>query len=150
MKNPQARNAVAGFTLRLGQWQKWTVYGAFAALLVSGLAWLAGHYGLRVDVEIPHPLEALAMKFHGGLAMAGLVVFGSVLPVHVRLALRIRRNLGTGLAMLAVLLVLAASGYVLYYFATEDNRELLSLLHWIVGVATLPLLVWHVAFGRRG
>jgi cytochrome b561 len=51
--------------------------------------------------------------------------------------------------MLALTVWLAATGYALYYFSTDDNAAWLPLLHWIAGLA-LPLgLVLHIRLGRR-
>ena len=73
----------------------------------------------------------------------------SLAPNHIRLAWNRRRNHRSGLPMLALIVWLAATGYALYYFSTDDNATCLPLLHWIAGLA-LPLgLLLHIRLGRR-
>ena len=55
---------MVGSVHRLVRWQRRLLYGAGAALLASGVGWLAVHYGRSVDA-LPSPLEAWAMRIHG-------------------------------------------------------------------------------------
>jgi hypothetical protein len=71
-----------------------------------------------------------------------------VLPVHARRAWHLKKNRVSGLAMKLLLAWLAATGYALYYFATDANEAWLPLLHWVVGLAFPLLLVWHIRRGR--
>jgi cation transport ATPase len=135
---------------RLEAWQRWLVYGSSALLLASGVLWLVFHYGLRVATDFglqPHPLEYAWLRLHGAAAMLGLVAIGSLLPAHVARAWEARKNRAAGGIMLAVFAALAATGYLLYYFATEASRGWLSLLHWGLGLAAVPALFWHVRAG---
>lgn len=125
------------------------IYVAFALLALSGLAWLGGRYGLRPDPELPHPLEAWALKLHGAATMLGLLALGSVLPQHVRFAWRTRRNRTSGATVLSVAAILIVTGYGLYYAADEDLRPWLSLGHWGIGLVLPAGVVWHVVAGRR-
>lgn len=125
------------------------IYLAFALLALSGLAWLGGHYGLRSDPELPHPLEAWALKLHGAATMLGLLAVGSLLPQHVRFAWRARRNRASGAIILSLAGVLMVTGYGLYYAADEDLRTWISLAHWGLGLVLPAGVVWHVAAGRR-
>ena len=131
--------------------RKW-VYWSCALLLASGALWLLFHYFLRVHGqfgEAPHPLESWWLRLHGAAAMLVLVVLGSLLPVHVRRGWHQRRNLLAGTILGAVGLLLIASGYALYYFGGEELRPWISAFHWILGLGTLPLLIWHIVRGRR-
>lgn len=125
------------------------IYLAFAFLVLSGLAWLGGRYGLRIDPEFPHPLETWALRLHGAATMLGLLAVGSVLPQHVRYAWRARRNRVSGMVVLSLLGGLTITSYGLYYAADETLRPWVSLGHWTVGL-TLPAgIIWHVVAGRR-
>ena len=77
-----------------------------------------------------------------------LVVIGSVLPIHARRAWHLKKNRSSGLAMKSILLWMAATGYALYYFASDDNEAWLPLLHWIVGLSLPLMLVLHIRLGR--
>jgi hypothetical protein len=99
--------------------------------------------------ESAHPLESWWLRLHGLAAFASLVAIGSVFPVHARRGWQLRRNRRTGVAMKLWLLLLAATGYALYYFASEANEARLPLTHWIAGLA-LPLAgLVHIRHGRR-
>ena len=138
--------------IRFGPRHKRTLYAVFLALWGSGALWLLFHYFLRVPGEFgdsAHPLESWWLRLHGLAAFASLVAIGSVLPVHARRGWQLRRNHRTGVAMKLWLLLLAATGYALYYFASEANDAWLPLTHWIAGLA-LPLAgLIHIRRGRR-
>lgn len=124
------------------------IYCVLALLVLSGLVWLGARYGLRSDPELPHPLEAWALKLHGAATMLGLLAVGSVLPQHVRFAWRIRRNRVSGAAILSLAVGLIVTGYGLYYAADETLRPWISLGHWATGLILPAGMIWHVAAGR--
>jgi hypothetical protein len=138
--------------IRLGPRHKKLLYAGFALLWASGALWLAFHYFLRAEGDFgpeAHPLEAWWLRLHGLMAMAALVLGGTLVPNHMRLAWNRRKNMSSGVPMLALTLWLAASGYALYYFSTDDNAAWLPLLHWIAGLALPVILVMHIRIGRR-
>lgn len=137
--------------IRLGRWHQGAVYGATAVLVVSGIIWLLLHYFVVVPGEYGpqiHPLEPWMLRLHGAAAMAGLIIYGSLLPVHIRRAWSIRRNIALGIGLVGIMLLLTVSGYLLYYAGGEDIRPVISAAHWIVGLAVPALLAWHVVSGR--
>ena len=89
------------------------------------------------------------MKLHGAAAMAALFFTGRLLNAHIRRAIRSGRNLGTGWSVIASVLVLVISGFGLYYIASDSDRALWSLAHWLPGLLFAPLLIAHVMWGRR-
>lgn len=138
--------------MRLPAWQRRSFHGVCGVLFVSGVAWLAAHFFLRPVNEFGvavNPLEPWSMKLHGAAAMAVLWLVGSMLYLHIRRGLALRRNLLAGWSMIGLLGLLTLTGYALYYIAGEDSRPVWSVLHWIAGLL-LPALVWlHVRSGRR-
>jgi hypothetical protein len=137
--------------LRLERWHRRSIYACFAALTISGALWLVARYFMRPINQFGesiHPLEPLAMKFHGGAAMVMLFFLGSLMNAHIRRAIKARHNLGTGWSMIVTMLVLIASGFGLYYIAGEGDRSIWSLLHWLIGLGSTALFVVHVALGR--
>lgn len=143
---------MSALTIRLGSRHRRVAYATFALLWASGASWLLFHYFFRVEGDFgpeAHPLEAWWLRLHGLMAMFALVAVGSLATNHIRLAWKRRKNLGTGLAMLAATGWLGASGYALYYFASEANEAWLPLTHWVAGLA-LPLAAFlHIRRGRR-
>ena len=138
-------------SIRLGPWQQAAVYGATALLVISGAVWLVFHcFVVRAGQFGPmiHPMEPWMLSVHGAAAMAALVAYGSLLPVHVRRSWRVGRNLRLGIGLGTVMSLLTVSGYLLYYAADERSRPIISAGHWSIGLAVPALLWWHVASGR--
>jgi hypothetical protein len=137
---------------RLERWHRRSIYAAGAALLLSGAGWLVLRYFMRPASEFGetiHPLEPWAMKLHGAAAMAVLFFTGSLMHVHIRRALKARRNLATGWGMIGTLAFLTLTGYGLYYVAGEASRPVWSVLHWAAGLAVAALFVLHIVIGRK-
>ena len=138
-------------SIRLGPWHQGAVYAATAALAVSGIIWLVLHFFLAVPGEYGpqiHPLEPWMLRVHGAAAMAGLIIYGSLLPVHIRRAWSIRRNIALGIALVTIMLLLTVTGYLLYYAGGEDARPVISAVHWVLGLVVPALLAWHILSGR--
>ncbi len=144
-------NRLSHLQIRFSPDHKRALYGVFLMLWASGVLWIGFHYFLRVQSEFgvqAHPLENWWLRLHGLMAFAALIVLGSVLPVHARRAWQLKKNRRSGLSMKIVFFWLAATGYALYYFASEANENWLPLLHWIVGLALPLLLIFHIRRGR--
>lgn len=135
------------------RWQRRSLSATGLLLLASGSLWLALHYTLGAGAgELPHPLEAWALRLHGLAAQAGLFMLGIVAAAHIphgwRLARRPRwaHQRRSGLALGALCALMAATGYLLYYCAPETLRPTLGWGHALTGAAGAAVLVWH----RRG
>jgi hypothetical protein len=50
--------------------------------------------------------------------------------------------------VIGAMLLLTVTGYLLYYAGGEETRPVISLVHWVVGLAVPALLTWHVLSGR--
>lgn len=138
--------------IRLGPRHKKLLHAGFALLWLSGALWLAFHYFFRIQGDFgpePHPLQVWWLRLHGLMAMAALALAGSLAPNHIRLAVNRRKNQRSGMPMLGLTVWLAATGYALYYFPTDDNANWLPHLHWIAGLALPLMLVLHIRMGRR-
>jgi len=131
----------------LGLVHRRVIYAMVVALFFTGVAWAVLHYlneVLGVDAREALAVNATLMKIHGGAAMIALVLVGTLLPRHVRIGWKLGRNSRSGVLVLALCSVLAASGYLLYYAGAEVVRYATSWIHLGVGVALpLPLAV-HV------
>lgn len=139
-------------SVRLERWQRRAIYFVTALLVASGALWLVPHYFLRSDGAFGatiNPLEPAAMKLHGAVAMLALALYGSLINAHIRKAWRLRRNRVSGSVVLAIVLLLTASAWVLYYAGDETVRTVGSALHWSVGLVLVAALPIHLWFGRR-
>lgn len=137
---------------RLGTVQRRSLYVTAIALGASGVAWLLLHYFAATrleDLRLPHPAEAWTLRLHGAAAMAALIVYGSLLPVHVRAGLSQSRQRRSGWFLLAGTGVLVLSAYALYYAGSDAMRETASWLHWTVGLTLVVAFVLHRPWRRR-
>ena len=138
---------------RLVRWQRIALYASGTLLLVTGTVWLAVHYSVGAGAgELPHPLEAWSLRLHGLAAFAGLFMLGALAAAHIpqgwRLSQRRRwagqRSSGVMLCVIGGLLAL--SGYLLFYFASEPVRPALGWAHAAIGLTMAALIASH----RRG
>ena len=126
-----------------------------AALLLAyatGLAWMILHYGFNRDGELEDSwriAETWMLHTHGAAAMAALVAFGSLLPLHIPSAWKLRRNLASGLSMLGAMALLVATGWLLYYASGESLRAASSYIHMGIGTLAPLALLWHLAYRAR-
>lgn len=137
--------------MRLGSVHQAWLYVTGAVLVASGALWLLFHYFVRIPGEFgdrPHAIEPLLLVIHGLSAAMFLIGFGSVLPGHVRRAWTGRRNRISGATFFAVLALLIATGYVLYYTGDESARAVISAVHWAIGLGAPALMGWHIWRGR--
>ncbi len=136
---------------RLIRWQRLALYLTGALLLATGSAWLLLHYGTGAG-ELPNPLEAWSLRLHGLAAFAGLFVLGVLAAAHIPQGWRLshrRRWAGqrsSGVLLCVIGALLALTGYLLYYFASEALRPALGWAHTFVGVVMGVLIARH----RRG
>jgi hypothetical protein len=140
--------------VRLGVAARRALYATIAALVLSGAWWLWAHFAdvlfaSRSDELQRLAQEALALKVHGAAAFAILLALGAMGAYHVRRGWGLRRNRGSGSMVVGVCAVMVVTGYALYYLVTDTSRTPVSLLHWGLGLAFVPLLIAHIALGRR-
>lgn len=138
---------------RLPRWQEQSVYWTLGTLIVTGLAWLALDWGVRIEGEFGlehHPAERWSLVVHGIAAYAFLIAAGALLPVHVKLGWAQRRNLASGLWLAGACIIAALTALGLYYLGGETARPLASIAHWAVGLIVIPALLVHAIRGRRG
>lgn len=127
--------------------------GQVTLLSVSGLAlWLSGVLWLLLhnfgQVQGPfgpqaHPLEPWMLRLHGAAMLAFLLGTGGLLITHVWSGWRHRQQRWVGASLLCMVTVLTITGYLLYYLPGDDARNVVSEIHWIAGVPSLGLFLWH-------
>jgi hypothetical protein len=105
---------------------------------VSGLGWVAVHFLLNTQDPLSLPnssAEPLWLKLHGAFAFLALWTGGLLWGAHVVKAWNTRRLRLSGSVLFGALLILIATGYLLYYVAGDDARNMISWSHWVLGVA---------------
>lgn len=125
-------------------------YAMLALLFASGALWLAASAAQEAPGAGPWAnVAATLLMLHGAAAMAMLMLFGALFPLHVLASWRYRANRTSGTAMLAADLVLIVTAFGLYYFGAETLRAWTSDIHIAVGLALPALLLAHVVHGKR-
>lgn len=137
---------------RLSSWQLWLILLSGAALWLSGAVWLALHYFGQVEGEFgvePNPLEPWFLRLHGLAEIPALLAIGGLFIAHIPKGWTHRHQRLAGVSLCAALSILIASGYLLYYASGEQLRASTSVLHWVCGLMSLPVFLWHYLNGRR-
>jgi len=131
--------------VRLNRGRRWLVYGIGLGLWLTGAIWLVFHYFLKVETDFgraENPLTHWWLAAHGLFAFASLWLFGLLWGQHIVGAWKSGRHRISGGVLFAILAILIASGYLLYYAGGDGTRDAISLLHWIIGLAIpLPFIV---------
>ena len=128
------------------------IYVAFGTLWMSGCYWLVLHYYFAQTTDfgaLPNPWEATILRLHGWFAVAGVFLLGWVTARHVsdRWPQMVKRL--SGLSMAVVALVLAISGYGLYY-TTDHLHDLAAFMHEALGASAIMFALMHWRRYRRG
>jgi hypothetical protein len=137
--------------LRLSSRRRHALYVAFGAALVTGILWLVFHYFMMRQGEFgsePHPLEAWWLRLHGVCAFIMVWLGGMLWAVHIRPALSRPGKRISGLMLLGMLTILAATGYLLYYAADDGLRDVVRWAHWLTGILLAAVLPIHIIRAR--
>ena len=111
----------------LTRFHKRMIYLTISLLWFSGALWFYWQ-------------EPMIMRVHGAVAMAFLVLIGTLLPLHMRPGWRQGDHRVSGGSVFGTCLLLILTGWGLYYVGDETLRHSLSLVHTYVGLA-LPLII---------
>jgi hypothetical protein len=130
---------------RLGRWHVTAVVAALVATALTGILWFIRHDLMESE---PDEVQRLLLAGHGVAAYAAVLVFGSVLALHVRAGWRSRRNVASGVGLAAVMTILTVTGLWLYY-GSEESRDWGRWVHIGVGLLGLAAAPLHVALGWR-
>ena len=136
--------------MRLDPRFRFTIYGAFAVLVVTGVLWLvADQLKQAPDSDLWQTVAADLLMVHGGTAMVTLLLLGALVPLHALRSWRARRNRVTGTAMATLNAVLIVTAFGLYYLGSDTLRPWTSDVHIVVGLILPLLFLVHVVLGRR-
>lgn len=121
------------------------VIAVFAALWLTGCLWLVLHYFFAQTSDfgpLDHPWNPVILRIHGWIAVFGVFLLGWVTARHVsdRWPQMIKRV--SGISMAAVAVILALTGYALYY-TTDRLHDSAGVAHEIIGVAAFLFALTH-------
>jgi hypothetical protein len=131
-------------------WRRFGLFVVGIGIWLTGALWLLFHFFIQQDSDFgprPWPIQHWWLVLHGAFAFAALWYLGLLWGTHIPRLWRTGRHRFSGAALYGALLILCATGYLLYYYAGDDHvRDLISRSHWILGlVAALPFVVhWRV------
>ena len=137
--------------IRLSKIHEYIIYLISVIVIISGFVWLYFDFFVRVETEFSlqvHPMQNIFLILHGSSSIIFLIIFGSVLPIHVYKAWKIKNNRLSGGSFLLLFTILILTGIGLFYSAVEDNRRILSVLHWVIGILFPIFFVIHIYFGK--
>lgn len=128
------------------RWQRVGIYATFTLLLITGVLWWM--LDLQRGENPSSAPQTWLLRLHGLLAMLALVCLGSVITAHIRIGWALHRNRLIGATFLATVVILAITGYALYYAVGDTMRALSSWIHFVVGLIAPVLLALHIVRGR--
>ena len=141
---------------RLSGYPQW-LYGGIllvlALLLGSGTLLIPHLLELRLDMDSPvHVSGGIRLgsaAMHSLSAFLTVGVVGALATVHMRAGWKRKLNRLSGILLFAIFAFLLLSALGIFYFGDMDLSRLSSLSHTLVGVALVPLFIWHSVAGRR-
>lgn len=134
------RNRVA----RLPFWQSFSTHSLYIICATTGILYLFAH---EFDI-MPLPIENHSILIaHGFSAYFFVLLFGAVIPTHIKAGWKNNRNIVSGSLMVITMSLLLVSGLFLYYGA--DTRDAALWVHWIIGSGLVLLFPFHFIAGRR-
>ena len=137
--------------IRLSKVHELIIYLIAVIVITSGFLWLYFDFFIRVETEfslLVHPLQNTFLILHGTSSIFFLIALGSVLPIHVLKAWKTKNNRLSGGFFLLLFTILIFTGIGLYYSGVEENRQFLSILHWVIGILFPVFFVIHIYFGK--
>jgi len=120
--------------------------GVLLLLWASGTGWLIAHHWLTRQGEYGpeiSPVEPWALRLHGLMALATTAFLGLLWAVHIVRGWTAKRRRGSGGVLFAGAMLLLATGYLLYYASDDNLRGWVSIVHWSLGLVSLPLFLVH-------
>jgi hypothetical protein len=118
---------------------------------LTGLGWVIEHFFMKPQDPLGFAnstSEPLWLKIHGAFAFLALWTGGMLWGMHVVKAWHTRLHRWSGSTLFGALLVLIATGYLLYYVADDGARNALSWIHWVLGIG-LPIAYLIHRFTKR-
>ena len=139
----------------LSRLHKLALHGCASLLWSTGLFWQLAQWdrdsgwGGQSVVDLAGAVSPWLLKMHGAGAMGFLIVFGTLLPIHVHRAWVAGMNRFTGVLFMGYCALLILTGYGLYYAGGETLRAIMKSAHLWPGLLSPLMLAGHLWAGRR-
>ena len=135
----------------LGPFQKKILYCISGILWLSGTAWLYFRYFVQGQEEFnaqSYSAQAMCLKIHGAVAIAFLVIFGTLL-YHIPPGWRQKSQRPSGMSLLTICGILILTGWGIYYIGHEEFRHFNSIIHCALGFLLPAIIFLHVWNANR-
>ena len=107
--------------------------------ILDNLFTITGEFGPE-----KHPWQYPIIKIHSAAAFLMMISYGFFLGAHAKKNWKLNPKLISGIIVSIMPFLLAISGYLLYYIASDLSRSIIGYIHFAIGF-TLPLiLVIHI------
>jgi hypothetical protein len=128
----------------LPNWLALSLYVVSVVCATSGVLYLLGH---EFSISVVNFENHSILTAHGFSAYFFVMLFGSVMPNHIKAGWKNKRNIVLGSIMTAVIVILLITGLFLYY--GDEIRDAALWVHWVLGGSLVVLFPLHLIFGRR-
>jgi len=142
--------------MRMKGYPRWfhaLLLAIFAALFVTGGLLVPTTLDLQLEWDVPWRLGAdlriAVAAMHTTVAFLMLMLLGALLGIHARAGLRQRRNVRSGLGLVAVMGMLMVTAVGVYYLGDEQAAAIAALAHLVAGGGAPLLFGYHAWAGRR-
>lgn len=125
-------------------WQLFSTHAIFIICAVSGVLYLLAH---QFEIKLFALENHSILVAHGFSAYFFVLLFGAVMPTHIKGGWHNKRNRISGGSMVLVMALLLLSGLLLYY--GDETRDAALWVHWVIGCGLVLVFPLHVIRGRR-
>lgn len=130
--------------VKLPIFQKLNAYFFFSIVAITGVWWIVlSELMNSMNLKLIHRI----LIAHGITATFCLIIFGSLMTQHIRIAWQLKKNRVSGSLSIATLAVIVLTGLGLYY-AEEEQQVIYEWLHIILGLVGILLIPIHIVLGR--
>jgi hypothetical protein len=131
--------------VKLPSFQKVNAYIFFSIVAITGIWWiLLSEVMSSMNLKLIHRI----LIVHGITATFCLMIFGSLMTQHIRVAWQLKKNRVSGGISIFTIGLIILSGLGLYY-AEEDQQMIYEWAHIVMGLLVVFLIPIHIIFGRK-
>ncbi|MFZ9641996.1 MAG: hypothetical protein ACO29L_00945 [Candidatus Methylopumilus sp.] len=131
--------------VKLPNFQRLSAYLFFSLVAITGVWWIMlSEVMASMNLKLIHQV----LIIHGITATICLMIFGSIMTQHIRIAWQLNKNRVSGGASATVFVLLILTGLGLYY-AGEEQQSFFEWSHIAVGLLIVFLVPVHIVLGKR-
>ena len=125
-------------------WQSFSTHSIFLICAISGVLYLLSHeFNIKAIAIENHSI----LVVHGFASYLFVLLFGAIMPNHIKGGWQNKRNRISGGAMVMVMALLLFSGLFLYY--GDEKRDVALWVRCIIGCGLVLVFPLHFIRGRR-